>query len=313
MNADLLKRVDPKRYFDQFLSAKIYPDGRATDEHRPFRLDVGVEKEKAHGSALVQQSGACVTCSVGLSVAPVSDEPAILFDLGAVEDVPKAAVEEAEIVLERVLKSGYLMDVQQFLVGPTANGEPMAFELRWTLHLRVVVVCSDGPVIDAVLSAVQAAILDTRLPAVEYTGEATLEDYYKDIPLPFEVDKVKLWGVGGGEDISEIPTTASTPRRLELKDLLQAMTFLLHDDEVAGGDECSTIFADPTSDLLSLFPSRCEVVIGEGGTLYGLSINSSSDRGIDNRLVQRMVEMAERRRSRIADAVRECLAKGNAG
>jgi len=168
------------------------------------------------------------------------------------------------------------------------------------------VVCSDGPVIDAVLSAVQAAILDTHLPAVEYTGEATLEDYYKDIPLPFEVDKVKLWG-RGGEDISEIPTTASTPRRLDLKDLLQAMTFLLH--EAAGDDECP-IFADPTADLLSLFPSRCEVVIGEGGTLYWLTINST-DR-IDNRLVQRMVEMAERRRSRIAGAVRECLAKGNA-
>jgi len=88
MNAELLKRVDPKHYFDQFLSAKIYPDGRSTVEHRPFRLDVGVEK-KAHGFALVQQSGACVTCSVGLSVAPVSDKPAILFELEAVEDVSK--------------------------------------------------------------------------------------------------------------------------------------------------------------------------------------------------------------------------------
>ena len=77
------------------------------------------------------------------------------------------------------------------------------------------------------LTAVQAAILDTRLPAVEYTGEAMLEDYYKDIQLPFEIDKVKLWRED--DDISKIPMTASTSRRLELKDLLQAMTFLLYE------------------------------------------------------------------------------------
>jgi len=52
-------------------------------------------------------------------------------------------------------------------------------------------------------------------------------------------------------------------------------------------------------------------VLGEGGTLYGLTINST-DR-IDNKLVQRMVEMAGQRRSRIAEAVKECLAKRNTG
>jgi len=156
MNAELLKRVDPKRYFDQFLSSKIYPDGRSIVEHRPFSLDVGVKK-KAFGSALVQQSGACVTCSVELSVAPVSDEPAILFYVEAVEDIPKvssfqqfgdtrnefsvfqAAVDEARVVLERVLEKDYLMDAQQFLVGSKKNGESMAFDLRWTLHLQVMV------------------------------------------------------------------------------------------------------------------------------------------------------------------------------
>jgi exosome complex RNA-binding protein Rrp42 (RNase PH superfamily) len=87
LNAELLKKVHPRRYFEQYLADGLYPDGRTVTEHRPFRLDLGVEKQ-AYGSSLVQQSGACVSCAVSLSVAPQSDEPAVLFELEATERVP---------------------------------------------------------------------------------------------------------------------------------------------------------------------------------------------------------------------------------
>ncbi len=83
------------------------------------------------------------------------------------------------------------------------------------------------------LSAVQSAILDTQLPGVEYTGEAMLEDYYRDIPLPFDVDKVQMWAMSGDE---KAPETACAPRRLELKDHVQSMTFLLHSGNDASGE-----------------------------------------------------------------------------
>jgi hypothetical protein len=72
-----------------------------------------------------------------------------------------------------------------------------------------------------VLTAIQAAILDTTLPAIEYTGKAILteEDGIEDIPLQFDINKVML--------IRD--KKAKTSRKaLELKNFLVYTPFLLY-------------------------------------------------------------------------------------
>lgn len=90
-SADLLKKIDPLYYFDQFLSEGVYPDGRETVQFRSLSIEQRVGLN-GYGSAYVQQGGACVSCNVNLSVALDSDEPSIVFDLIALECIDSVIV-----------------------------------------------------------------------------------------------------------------------------------------------------------------------------------------------------------------------------
>lgn len=85
-NVDLLKKIDPFYYFDQFLSEGVYPDGRETVQFRSLSIEQRLGS-KNYGCAYVHQGGAFVTCDVNLSVAPDSDESPIVFELISLECV----------------------------------------------------------------------------------------------------------------------------------------------------------------------------------------------------------------------------------
>lgn len=83
---NLLKRIDPLYFYDQFLSKGVYPDGRETVQFCPISIEQNFDT-KSYGSAYINQGAASVMCNVNLSVGPVSDDPPIVFDLVSLECV----------------------------------------------------------------------------------------------------------------------------------------------------------------------------------------------------------------------------------
>lgn len=88
------------------------------------------------------------------------------------------------------------------------------------MHFQAI--SADGLLTDALLTAVQAAILDATLPAVEYDGKSVLQDTTEigtdDIALQFEINKVKV-----------LPQQMQIkPKRVELKDFLIYIPFQLY-------------------------------------------------------------------------------------
>lgn len=88
ITGEILKKIDAPRYFEQFLSEGVYPDGRDTSQFRAVSIERSVDA-RAYGSAYVQQNGACVLCTTNLSIAPASNEVAIHWEIDALECIPK--------------------------------------------------------------------------------------------------------------------------------------------------------------------------------------------------------------------------------
>ncbi|KAI1712197.1 dip2/Utp12 family domain-containing protein [Ditylenchus destructor] len=261
-SGELLKKIDLEQYYDQFVSEGVYPDGRCTSQFRPFSVEFSVDRA-ACGSALVQQGGASVSCACNVSVAPYSNEPPIVYDLSWLECIPKKIIEEAELLLKWILAHNYLVDMDSLKVDSSSSEH--SFDLRFTLHLNIVAISADGLLTDALLTAVQAAILDATLPAVEYDGKSVLQDTTEigtdDIALQFEINKVKV-----------LPQQMQIkPKRVELKDFLIYIPFQLYRITT---DEKYKVLCDASGEVCTLVKNRCEMVLGKDGTFYSLKFSS---------------------------------------
>ncbi|KAI1724071.1 dip2/Utp12 family domain-containing protein [Ditylenchus destructor] len=261
-SGELLKKIDPEQYYDQFVSEGVYPDGRCTSQFRPFSVEFSVDRA-ACGSALVQQGGASVSCACNVSVAPYSNEPPIVYDLSWLECIPKKIVEEAELHLKWILAHNYLVDMDSLKVDSSSSEH--SFDLRFTLHLNIVAISADGLLTDALMTAVQASILDATLPAIEYHGKSVLQDTTEmgtdDIALQFEISKVKV-----------LPQQMqSKPKRVGLKDFLVYIPFQLYRITT---DEKYKVLCDASAEVCNLVKNRCEMVLGKDGTFYSLKFSS---------------------------------------
>lgn len=164
---------------------------------------------------------------------------------------------------------------------------------------------ADGFIISAVLSAVQAAILSTRLPKVEYLGNFIIKSdsvNYDDIQLKFDISKlqIKPWEKNDKKNF------------LILNDFLVHVSFLLYFDTKL--KKCSEkvnfnnnlfklcfflflillinkiahliliikifqyqILCDPPLDLRNLISNRCDITIGKDGNIYSMTINGKNE------------------------------------
>jgi len=145
-----------------------------------------------------------------------------------------------------------------------------------------------------VLTAVQAAILDTTLPTVEYTGSVVLEDIeghgVDDIPLQFDINKLKL-----------VHDKKRTSKKIELKDFLVYTPFLLYTSSFKPGN--CLILCDPSSELCTLIKNRCEVISGSDGSFYALTFTSAIP--FQDSIFNEVTKIAKRRHNTIWNAVKK--------
>ncbi|KAH7730909.1 Protein EXOS-8 [Aphelenchoides avenae] len=274
----LLKKIDAANYFEQFISEGVYPDGRDTAQFRPITIEQSVDP-KVYGSSYVKQGGSCVSCSVMPSLAPASTEPAIVYELKSLEIVPKKIVDNANAHLAALFSRDVFIDSEALCID---NG------LRWTLHLEIMAMSADGLLIDALLTAVIAAFLDTKLPEVKYRDSKKEDGPMQD---DFESEF----------DISNIETDSSSYTQLTLKDLPAYSGFLLYSSKSSESGETFVLY-DPAKELCDLIDNKCEVIVGNNGRIY--SMTASGGVPIAESAISEVLLVAQRRHTAVVNALK---------
>ncbi|KAL3105814.1 hypothetical protein niasHT_026589 [Heterodera trifolii] len=315
-NIALLKRLEPAQFYEQFLVEGCYPDGRDIAKHRPTIIQCGGATGGHQGSAYVQQAGAHVSCAVQLSLAPDSDDPLFRWELQAMDSVPKDLIGHAQAHLSKILGTdNLLLDPTQMRVTARSSGTGKQFELRWTIHLGIVVLSTDGFLLDALLTAVQAALLDVQMPTrIDYAdgkaidgvfleGAQDTDDFLlgEEVPLQFDIEKVRV----------PPPTATDGPgkcRLIKLHQHLVYVPFLLYRSSECKDEDERILLCDPSADLCALVKDRCELIIGAEGHVHSLSFCVSTG-AMEQSLMDEMFMLAKRRYTAVSNSLRNCARK----
>lgn len=271
-NAQLLKRLDPYDYFKKFLIEGVYPEGRAINSFRDTLIECKGSVSDCQSSVYVQQGGTCVSCNVKLSLGPDSDDSIFKWEVEAMESVPKDLLEHSQAHLRVLLGSGSrLISPEQLVVFTLNEGKnSKKFQLRWTLNLKIMILSWDGFLLDAILTSIQAALLNTYLPSfIEYKDSnlsqtlfAEDDDFLlgEEVPLEFNIEKVRIVE----------PERQNKP--LKLEKILAYLPFLLCTIENQEKKQ-RFLLCDPPADLCKLYNKDfCEIIIGPNGNINLLSM-----------------------------------------
>ncbi len=152
-------------------------DGRKLDEYRPVEIIPGYIEYRAEGSAMVKLGSTVVLVGVKMDlVPPFPDTPNEAVLVVHAEFVPLAspsfepgppdenAIELARVV-DRGLRESKVIALDNLVLEP---GKTV-----WRIYVDIYVLNHDGNLSDAAILAAMAALMVTRVPAVEKTGEGT--------------------------------------------------------------------------------------------------------------------------------------------
>lgn len=167
----------------------VRPDGRGLEDFRQIEIITNY-LPKAEGSALVKLGETQVLVGVKLDVGtPYSDAPDEGVIVVSAEFVPTAspafepgppdenAIELARVV-DRVIRECRAIDLSQLVLIP---GKKV-----WTVWIDIYVLDHDGNLIDASAIATLAALLTTKMPKAEVTGDQVVVDksvYVGTLPI----------------------------------------------------------------------------------------------------------------------------------
>jgi exosome complex component RRP42 len=161
-------------------------DGRKLDEFRKVEINYDVSV-KAEGSAEVKLGNTHVIAGVKLDIGePYPDTPEKGVLITSAEYLAMAAPEfepgmpgEDEIELARVVDRGIreskAIDLEQLCIVP---GEKV-----WTVFVDIFVINHDGNLIDASVLAAIAALLNTKIPALDEEGNIDRSKREKALPM----------------------------------------------------------------------------------------------------------------------------------
>lgn len=180
-----------KEYILEMLKASKRLDGRALDEMRPVKIEIGIS-ENAEGSARVTIGDTVVLAGVKMATAePYPDSPDKGVMTTSAEFMPCASHKfeggrpgEVEVELARVVDRGIrgseCLDFEKLCITP---GEKV-----WLSFLDILVLDHDGNLIDAAGIAAAAAFLDAKFPALDSEGKV-------DRSVPLTDKKIPMTGI----------------------------------------------------------------------------------------------------------------------
>jgi exosome complex component RRP43 len=177
-----VRALFPGHYLQTFLAEGVRPDARTFGEPRQTACTPGVISS-ADGSASVQVGGTSVVAGVQLS--PFSP-PALASTAGrlvVVVDMAQAAASQSAAradddqavalsdFVTRTLQQARAVDDGDLIIKEGAAA--------WAITLSITCLNFDGNIVDAVMLAALAALLDTRIPAVELSDTGAVVECNK--------------------------------------------------------------------------------------------------------------------------------------
>ncbi|CAD6188458.1 unnamed protein product [Caenorhabditis auriculariae] len=157
----LLKIVDPKNYYESYLSAGVYPEGRSL---RSFpRLSFKQGECGGVGSSLVSSGGVTVSCSIEASVSLCNDLRLITASVAPTTQLSEKESNEITSCLIRLLDQGSFVS-KEALRCKNVDGEDLP--LTWNLEVVIKIMSADGCLMDAIICSVVTALRNVKLPLI---------------------------------------------------------------------------------------------------------------------------------------------------
>jgi exosome complex component RRP43 len=164
-----VRALFPGHYLKKFLAEGIRPDARAFGEARKTACAAGMISN-ADGSASVQVGSTSVVAGVRLSpfrppaIGSATGRLVVVVDMGQAASSHSAArpddrMQALSEFVTRTLQSACVLDEDSLIIKPGAA--------VWGITLTITCLNYDGNILDALLLVAVAALLDTRVPAVE--------------------------------------------------------------------------------------------------------------------------------------------------
>ncbi|CAG9855645.1 unnamed protein product [Phyllotreta striolata] len=169
--SDGYKTLHPVKYYREFLSQGIRPDGREFNTFRPILLNVG-SINTADGSAIAKVGNTTVVCGIKAELCkPKPDAPDCGFVVPNLELPPLCSAkfrpgppsDQAQVLTQliaEIITNSNCIDLRDLCI--------VRDKLAWCLFVDFVCLDFDGAVVDAAVVSLLGALKTVKLPLVEY-------------------------------------------------------------------------------------------------------------------------------------------------
>ncbi|CAF4936435.1 unnamed protein product [Pieris macdunnoughi] len=172
--SDVYKVIHPNKYFNDYISLNVRPDGRKFDEQRSIKLNANAISN-ADASALIKCGNTTVVCGITLELAtPKAEEPDHGFLVTNVELLPLCSSkfkpgppsDYAQVIsntVNDIIKNSNCIDLKDLCI--------VSDKLAWVLYCDMVCLDNDGSIIDACITTLITSLKSLSLPAVSFDVE----------------------------------------------------------------------------------------------------------------------------------------------
>ncbi|XP_059060186.1 exosome complex component RRP43-like [Achroia grisella] len=171
---DIYRLIHPQKYFNDYVSRNIRPDGRQFNEQRNIKLNLN-SLDTADASSVVKCGNTTIVCGIKLELAtPKAEEPNQGFIVTNVElpalcstkNKPGPPSDHAQVtnyLVSDIINNSKSVDLKDLCIVPD--------KLAWVLYCDIVCLDNDGSLVDACIIAMMASLKTLTLPTVTYDSE----------------------------------------------------------------------------------------------------------------------------------------------
>ncbi|XP_068627927.1 exosome complex component RRP43-like [Battus philenor] len=172
--AEIYKLIHPVKYFNDYISRNIRPDGRKFSELRNIKLNINSIKT-AETSGVVKCGNTTVICGVKLELAtPRAEEPDSGFLVTNVELLPLCSSkikpgppsDYAQVIsniVSDIVKNSQCVNLKDLCI--------VYDKLAWVVYCDIVCIDHDGSLVDACIIALMSSLKTLTLPSVTFDPE----------------------------------------------------------------------------------------------------------------------------------------------
>ncbi|CAH2238766.1 exosome complex component RRP43-like [Pararge aegeria] len=188
--AEIFKHIYPSKYFNDYISRNVRPDGRKFDEHRDVKVNINAITS-ADASAAVKCGNSTVVCGIKLELAkPKAEEPDTGFLISNVELLPLCSSkfrpgppsDHAQVInniVSDIVMNSKCIDLKDLCL--------VHDKLAWVVYCDLVCLDYDGSIVDACIVAIMTSLKTLLLPSVSFDAETEEVKVDTSARLPLKI------------------------------------------------------------------------------------------------------------------------------